>query len=142
MYVCMYVARVFFSVGIAIAFEKFSLLLYKVLQAVDGSEAESSSIEHLIGRLLPKNRDTKIRLLDLQGISRIGYSTGGGGGSGSGSGSGAKKWSSKALKSNGDSSSPSYDGEKVDSNGLAEYAYNDHCSCSCHNGILQCMSTN
>ncbi len=108
----------------------------KVLQAVDGSEAESSSIEHLIVRLLPKNRDTKIRVLDLQGISRIGYSTGGG------SGSSARKWSSKALKSNGDNSSPSYDEENVDSNGLAEFAYNDHCSCSCHNGILQCMCMN
>ena len=111
----------------------------KVLQAVDGSEAESSSIEHLIGRLLPKNRDTKIRVLDLQGISRIGYSTSGGS---SGSGSSGRKWSSKALKSNGDSSSPSYDEEKMDSNGLAEFAYSDHCSCSCHNGILQCMCTN
>ena len=75
-------------------------------------------------------------MLDLQGITRVGYSSNGdsdcSGGGSSSSGS-ARKWSSKApVPSNNIA-------EKTDSYGLAEFAYNDHCSCSSHNGTSQCM---
>ena len=107
-------------------------------------------MEHLIGRFLPTNREAKIRVVDLKGISRIckhhnsGSSSGGssssdvgcsGGGSSSSGSSTSFKESSKATKDK----RYEYLVEDTSCSGLADFAYNDHCSCSRHHEAVECM---
>ena len=112
-------------------------------------------MEHLISRFLPTNREAKIRVVDLKGISRIGSSSsrinnnssssdvgcssGCGSSSSSNSSSGgistSFKESSKATKDK----RYEYLAENTSCSGLADFAYNDHCSCSRHHEAVECM---